>query len=420
MAETIPRSVVILALLLCPIPILYVLNYTILLSFKLDNLHILLAEIIVAALFHKYIGLPDASDSLSKVLGGSDAAAATTSNQVARIPTSSSPAPSSGAASQSGAPRKNAYPGMSESMIKEFLELADTVHPKESDPWALVASVANPWIEVYKKANTDFCFKVLVELETTPETIFDTLADIDHRRDWDEMCEDAGVVDNVDANTKVQYMKTKGVFPAASRDALVLAYVGKLKDGRYINVTKSVPHEGVPALTNGTIRMEVKIAGQVVGPSPTRPGHCRITQVADGDLKGWLPKSVVSFVATKAVPGGFVTLNKMMKALQPKQTSTTLDMAAKGQVPKISFGPGIGREYYYDGDAGSNTGASAPATGQAAANGHIAGGGGVAVKQPNSILAAIKMVRDALDSASPIMISVVLAILVWKTIRGAK
>ncbi|TPX40642.1 hypothetical protein SeMB42_g05558 [Synchytrium endobioticum] len=389
MAEPIPKPLTVLMLLAAPFPILYIVNLSH--SIQLDSLHYILAEIVVIALLYQYLGLPNVSVLLDQLLGGGhihQTPVLTTTHVSASLaplsvpavvsktalPVSTSPF-TGGPSTGTGKPRQNQYPGVAEAMVKQFQTEADAVYPDAAtNPWSLVASVANPLIQVYKKSNTDFCFKVVVEIEATPETIFDTLADIDHRREWDEMCENAGVVDNVDAHTKVQYMKTKGVFPAAPRDAVVLAYVGKLPDGRYINVTKSVEHDAVPPFDNtpaNTIRMQVKIAGQIVAPAPDKPGFTWIVQIADGDLKGWLPKSVVSFVATKAVPAGFIALQNMMRNIPRKETSYTIEMADKGQLPKISFGPKnkIGKLYYHDdGDTATATATTVTAT----SNGTIA------------------------------------------------
>lgn len=66
------------------------------------------------------------------------------------------------------------------------------------------------------------------------------MADISSRPTWDEICSDAGVIERISPTTSIQYMRTKGIWPTAPRIALVLAFVVKLEDGRYLNITKSV------------------------------------------------------------------------------------------------------------------------------------------------------------------------------------
>lgn len=57
--------------------------------------------------------------------------------------------------------------------------------------------------------------------------------------------------------------------------------------GRYLNVTQSIEHKDYPVNdASSTVRMNAKIAGQIIGPSlDGDPNHCSIIQVADGDLK---------------------------------------------------------------------------------------------------------------------------------------
>ncbi|TPX58941.1 hypothetical protein PhCBS80983_g02758 [Powellomyces hirtus] len=211
-------------------------------------------------------------------------------------------------------------------MKQTFLDLADDAPSTEgaavaaaatANDWVLVASLQNPTIEVYKLQNTDFCIKVVAELNCTPETAFDMLADITKRGEWDDLCEESGIVEIVDKATRVQFMKTKGVWPASPRDTLILAHVERLSDGRYLNVAQSVEHSRYPPReAEGIVRMEAKISGQIVGPTlDNKPGKCRVIQVNDGDLKGWIPKSVIGFIATKSIPNSFKKLDSILREL---------------------------------------------------------------------------------------------------------
>jgi hypothetical protein len=98
-------------------------------------------------------------------------------------------------------------------------------------------------------------------------------------------------------------MKTKGFWPTAPRDALVISYCIPLGKSRtYLNVTTSVPDHPLYQSRSGDVRMLAKIAGTLVEPHPIREKGCLVTQVVDGDLMGWLPKSVVGMVTTQAFP----------------------------------------------------------------------------------------------------------------------
>lgn len=59
-----------------------------------------------------------------------------------------------------------------------------------------------------------------------------------------------------------------GIWPTAPRDAVLLSYVQRLSDGRFLNVNRSIESElMLPKDSDGLVRMDAKIAGQIVGPS---------------------------------------------------------------------------------------------------------------------------------------------------------
>ncbi|KAI9207794.1 uncharacterized protein BJ171DRAFT_491497 [Polychytrium aggregatum] len=223
------------------------------------------------------------------------------------------------------------YETQIQEMKRLFLEFAEQEDPKL---WTLVATQKeHPQLEVYKYNRADNCFKVIAYVQASTETAFNMLADIQVRSQWDEMCIDAGIIENLGPDSRIQFMTTKGIWPVSSRDALVLAHVEDLGDGRYLNVTQSTEHDGFPDQA-GIIRMHCQIAGQIVGPVdatemmargfvPPSVGEkmCKVIQVADGNLKGWIPASVISFVATQAVPMSIKTLNKILiqKEAEKKQ-----------------------------------------------------------------------------------------------------
>lgn len=99
-------------------------------------------------------------------------------------------------------------------------------------------------------------------------------------------------------------MITKGIWPAAPREALVSGYILPLKesDRTYFNVTTDHPEHAGLESRKGDVRMHIKIAGQKISPHPTQKGCARVVQLVDGDLGGWLPKSIVSIVTTQALP----------------------------------------------------------------------------------------------------------------------
>jgi hypothetical protein len=126
-------------------------------------------------------------------------------------------------------------------------------------------------------------------------------------------------------------MKTKGMWPSSPRDALVLSFITKLEDGRYMNVTQSIPEHKDYQPVKGDVRMTAAIAGIIVGPHPTNPKFSRCIQIMDGDLGGWLPTSVVSLVTTQAFPISMRRANSKLKTIPNQKTISTLIEQSEGR-----------------------------------------------------------------------------------------
>ncbi|TPX72739.1 hypothetical protein SpCBS45565_g00172 [Spizellomyces sp. 'palustris'] len=303
-------------------------------------------------------------------------------------------------------------------MKAQFLEMADSTNLSQDNPWVLVASLANPSIEVYKLQNTDFCVKVIAELNCTMETAFDLLSDITRRVEWDDLCEESGIIEVIDNATKIQFMRTKGVWPASPRDTLVLAHVERLPDGRYLNVAQSVEHPDCPPRdAENIVRMEAKISGQVVGPTlDNQPGMCRVVQVADGDLKGWIPKSVIGFIATKSVPNSFKKLDTILKVLEQKTVSTVLalaegtaDVVAQRKDEKSS-------EIEVDGDVAVGSVTDLPTPSAAAATSVTM----VRRSVPKPRASLLSRIRTILDWWSPYMVTILFILKMHRLIKAKK
>ena len=171
-------------------------------------------------------------------------------------------------------------------------------------------------LQVMRKIDADLCFKVYCVVDNTPASCFHILSDVTQRKRWDIMCELGKIVEEIDKCTRIIYIQTKGIWPTAPRDLVLLSFRARLTDGRLINVTKSVVHPACPdRAAENIVRMETGIAGQVCAPIPGHPDKCYVMQIADGNPGGWIPKSVIQYVATKAVPQSFRAVNSLMRGL---------------------------------------------------------------------------------------------------------
>ena len=229
-----------------------------------------------------------------------------------------------------------------EALKTKFLEMADTVKSpageKDGDVWDVVLTRSSSKadsvykIQVHQKKGSDFTFRIIVEMDTNPEEAFDYLSDITRRSEWDEICTGAGVVEELDSMTSVQFMKTRGFWPTAPRDALVISFVDELRPHNFLNVTSSIPTHASYISDVGDVRMLAHIAGTLVQPHPSVEGACLVTQVVDGDLQGWLPKSVVSLITTQAFPISLAKAHKWLKNNKRNENPpvSTLIKAATG------------------------------------------------------------------------------------------
>ncbi|KAF9909657.1 hypothetical protein EC991_008315, partial [Linnemannia zychae] len=175
-------------------------------------------------------------------------------------------------------------------MEKKFMDYVDN-----KDIWVKVFEETSPGlIEVYQYKDRPMCYKVIAVMNNTPAVTFDTLSEVTRRLEWDPLCEEARTLTEVSPGVKVQYVRTKGMWPTSSRDTVVLGTIKELDDGRYFNVTSSVEHSLMPERTKDKIvRMEMAVAGQIIGPEPGQPNKCRLVQIMDADLKGWIPEKVI-------------------------------------------------------------------------------------------------------------------------------
>ncbi|EPZ35176.1 START domain-containing protein [Rozella allomycis CSF55] len=204
--------------------------------------------------------------------------------------------------------------------IKDMVEGILKVFDSPLDPNEWESTVDNDDIQIYQNKRSQCCFRIHASLQNCAESCFDLLSDPMERPKWDELCEFARVVEEVDKFTRIVYVRMKPVWPTSARDVVLLSHVTKLPDGRLLNVTKSITHPDCPDLSSeGIVRMEAGIAGQICIKSTSN--RCKLIQIADGDLGGWIPKSVIKFVATKALPNSFKAVNKILCKIEQKEKS---------------------------------------------------------------------------------------------------
>ncbi|KAL2918534.1 hypothetical protein HK105_201935 [Polyrhizophydium stewartii] len=320
-------------------------------------------------------------------------------------------APAAPAAAPASAAAADPYIAELAELTKKFVDLCDLdaqpVGAGTSFPWQPIIeqSRGNFAVQVHQRTGHDVFFRVVVDVESTPEEAFDLLADISSRSAWDDICVAGGVVEELSPVTKIQYMRTRGMWPTAPRDALVVAFVKRLNDGRYLNVTRSVDSHPNYKSQPGDVRMLAHLAGVIVGPHPSKPGVTRCFQLVDGDLGGWLPKSVVSVVTTQAFPISMRKVNKILRGVQsPRTTSLLIQQAEAAPVAAPASGTAPASSIAAPAAKPATPAGKPAASGPSAAVVQQSNGAVVGAAAPASPLGILKMVLNALAKAQPVLV----------------
>jgi len=192
-------------------------------------------------------------------------------------------------------------------------------------------------VSVFQSKASVSAFKVHSGLKVDCQSLFSVLTDVESRPGWDNMVEETKILKTISKSCRIIYIKMKPIFPTAARDMVLISFIitdwsenelsrfgFKSADPAdcFLNITKSINYPDMPPIP-GVVRMETKLAGQLIRPLKKidllnreidgridiDPNWCEILQVADTDPKGWMPKSVLQFIATKAIPS---SINKLV------------------------------------------------------------------------------------------------------------
>ncbi|KAI3650886.1 hypothetical protein MP228_004367 [Amoeboaphelidium protococcarum] len=208
-------------------------------------------------------------------------------------------------------------------MLKDILSKLELNSSLVDDAmWQQLVTQEDPRLVIHQNRDSAFNFRLYGQLRnTTPYTVFDLLCDTENRHKWDDLIEESRVLKHIDAQTRIVYIRTKGIWPAQSRDLVLLSYMCKtnnlllkdtLQDEWLINVTKSVNFPGMPPRTSESIiRMHCPLSGQIIRRKPMDPSITEIWQLIDGNPQGWVPSSLIQFVTSKAIPKSFSKLERL-------------------------------------------------------------------------------------------------------------
>ncbi|KAF9202021.1 START domain-containing protein 10 [Haplosporangium sp. Z 27] len=368
--------------LVTPYTILYVFNQLFLHGI-LDKVHYLFFELIFVAAFGRVFGLPDFVDrffpsnklnkgptiniqpiegiqpvktsvvnpnstSVCTTLAGSITASTTTSTTTTRstleneklaVATANTTASLNDVVEKTVAVvEEGPYVKELAEMEKKFMDYVynDEIWEKVYEDTTIKApkgSSSEGWIQVFQYKSRPMCYKLVAHMSNTAAVTFDALCDLESRLSWDPMCVEARVLEQVGQHpgTAVQYVRTKAVWPTASRDTVVLSTVKDLGSKGLFMVNSSIEHEIMPErVKEKIVRMETTVAGHIITPEEGG-ATCKLVQLVDADLKGWIPEKVIQMVSTKAMPDGLRAINGLIPKVTPYSESKVLAKVAQAQ-----------------------------------------------------------------------------------------
>ncbi|KAJ2029903.1 hypothetical protein IWW57_001438 [Coemansia sp. S610] len=238
----------------------------------------------------------------------------------------------------------HAYSEKCAEIKSRFLKMASPNSTDDGGPWTSLASLSKPYpINVEGHVAKQFCFRITFYAPASPATAFDLLANVLRRPEWDELTERTEILQYLGGSDSINYVKMKAIWPTAARDSLLLSHItsrGSDDDEEFLNVGQSVEDSRMPEReAEGIVRMEAALAGQLV----TRVSQSdrmrlglegenwsKVVQIADGDMKGWIPKSVIRFIATQAFPKSLTKVCRQLAQTPSRKESLLLrDLLAR-------------------------------------------------------------------------------------------
>ncbi|XP_065844928.1 START domain-containing protein 10-like [Oscarella lobularis] len=119
--------------------------------------------------------------------------------------------------------------------------------------------------------------------------------DMNIRGEWDTMAKDMKDIDILDDDTKIVYWVIKMPMPCSNRDVLLHAKTIRSPNETLI-VYKNATHPKCPPKSS-PIRADILLSSVRISSDKDDPNTSHLVFIQQFDLKGWLPASVVNFVA---------------------------------------------------------------------------------------------------------------------------
>lgn len=173
--------------------------------------------------------------------------------------------------------------------------------------WELVDSQVEGHVKIWRgevQNNSWSPFKASRRISADKVTIQKALTDPKLLLQLDDMTESVRILKSLDDEGKLslRYIVSKGVFPVAARDFVIVTYATSLPDGTLIIASRSIAiQEGTP-VTEGAVRAVNEVSGYIIQEMADANGKpcCEVTLLAHADLQGYIPATVVNMLGTSA------------------------------------------------------------------------------------------------------------------------
>jgi hypothetical protein len=146
-------------------------------------------------------------------------------------------------------------------------------------------------------------FRVKMAVGASKQAIQTALLDTEVLLKLDEMTEQMVVLHTADAEGKVtlRHFTSKGMFPIAGREFVLVTYATDLPDGRVAIASRSIELDDVEPF-EGYVRGRNIITGYLIEEKKDEDGsvYCEVTLLAHADLAGYIPASIVNMLGTSA------------------------------------------------------------------------------------------------------------------------
>ena len=178
--------------------------------------------------------------------------------------------------------------------------------------------------------------KGIIEMPFSARTVCDFVTMKEYQKEWNDAIDKTFCIEeNVTSRYSVDYTCYKAPWPVSARDFVFVQGMKLLENGCYVTAATSVEHPQAPSM-NGRVRGELHGSGffiepigggsstgteeHNIGSSSQELGRCRVSYVAQIDLKGWLSPKLVAKVNLHQ-PMCLLSLKKVMLKVYSKGKS---------------------------------------------------------------------------------------------------